>query len=399
MLDVIICLLLFIIGINLKHWISNFDTYDKRILNWLFLWHLFIGICYVLYLISTGGGDAYSYWNIPKTENWNDILTSFKADSATSSVFLINYFPSKVLNLSFFTGSMMYMVLGYAGFVFLYKIIKENISNYRVLNRIKILFIPIFPYFLFLPNLNFWTSGIGKDTIVFFSIPIFIYALKNVKKRFAYIILSVILSVFIRPHILLFLFTAYGLAIVFEVKIKIYKKIFLAIIFIGFFIILLPHVMDYAKIDNLNSTTIESYANKKAGALASKAGTESAIDISNYPYPAKVFTFLFRPLFVDMPTFLGLAVSIENLIFLIFFFKVLSKRAISNFLKNNIILKTLLFFFIIGSLTFPLILGNLGIIIREKTPFILVFIIFGYSAIINYYTIKASKQKMYFEMV
>src|SRR5579862_5899253 len=117
MLNVIVCLLLFIIGINLKHWISNFDDYDKQVLNWLFLWHTAIGICYVLYLISTGGGDAYSYWNIPKEEQLNVILNSFKTDSATNSIFLLNYFPSKILNLSFFTGSMMYMVLGYAGFV------------------------------------------------------------------------------------------------------------------------------------------------------------------------------------------------------------------------------------------------------------------------------------------
>ncbi len=320
MLDVIVCVLVFITGFNFKNRVSGFNAYDKKILTWLFFWHIAIGIGYVAYISASGGGDAFGYWDAPKDGGWDIVTSSIKNGSASGYVFLLNYFPSKVLDLSFFTGSMLYVLLGYAGFVFLYKIIKENIPNYLLLKKVKVLQIPVFPYFLFLPNLNFWTSGLGKDTILFFCIVIFIYALKNIQKRFGYIVLSIILSVFIRPHILLFLFMAYGLAIVFDVRVNISKKIILCIIFIGLFAALLPYVMDFANVETLDTATIENYGNHKAGALASKEGTGSAIDITAYPYPLKVFTFLFRPLFFDMPTAFGIAASMENFSFPGFFY-------------------------------------------------------------------------------
>jgi hypothetical protein len=386
MLDVIACILLFVAGLSIKNFISGFTAYDKKILSWLLLWHIIIGTGYIFYINTSGGGDAYAYWNIPKNGDWSTVLNIIKGGSPSGYIFLINYFPAKTLQLSFFTGSMIYMILGYAAFVFLYKVIKENIPNYWLLKKVRVLGIPIFPYFLFLPNINFWTAGLGKDTLIFLSIVFFIYALKDFKKRLGYIIVSVLLSLFIRPHILLFLLLAYGLSIVFDARIKMYNKIFLYAVFIGIFLTLMPYVMNFANVESLDTNAIESYASKKASSLSTRENIASAIDISSYPYPLKVITFLFRPLFIDMPTLFGEAISVENFIFLIFFIKVLLRKPLSGFYKGNLTTKTLIFFFIIGSLVFPLVLGNLGIIIREKTPFILMFIIFGYWSLINYYS-------------
>lgn len=394
MLNIIVCVLVFIVGINLKSWFPQFNEYDKKILTWLFLWHIAIGIGYVLFLNASGGGDAFNYWNI-SNGNWHTVTETMKTDKATGFMYLLNYFPSQILNLSFFAGSMIYMLVGYTGFIFLFIIMKESIPNYLLLKKIKVLHIPVFPFFLFLPNINFWTSGVGKDTIIFFSIAIFIYALKNLQKRFGYIILSIILSIFIRPHILLFLFVAFGLAIAFDNRVKLYLKVFLFFFFISVFLVLLPYVMNFAKIQSLDTTTIENYADQKASALASKEGTGSAIDISNYPYPFKVFTFLFRPFFIDMPTPFGIAASFENLLLLFFFIKVFSRKAVAGFFQASLTAKTLIIFSIIGTLVFPLILGNLGIILREKTPFTITFIIFGYYSILNYYYLKINKQTRY----
>lgn len=397
MLNIVVCILVFMAGFNLRNWFSNFSNYDKKILLWLFLWHAAVGLGFVFYLDASGGGDAFEYWDISHNGNWNTITETFKTDSATGFIYLLNYFPSKILNLSFFAGSMLYMLVGYAALVFIYKIIKENIPHYLLLKKIRILRIPIFPYFLFLPNINFWTSGVGKDTIVFFSIVIFIYALKNINRRFGYLILSIILSVFLRPHILLFLLMAVGISIMFDTRIQVYKKVFLSVILVPIFLGFLPYVMNFANIENLNTTTIETYANKKAGALSTKEGVGSAIDISNYSYPLKVFTFLFRPFFIDMPTLLGIAASFENLLSLLFFIKVFRRKFFAGFLQGSIITKTLVIFSIIGTLVFPLILGNLGIILREKTPFTVAFIIFGYWSIMNFYSIKTNKQNSYYK--
>lgn len=377
MLDFAICLWLFIIGINLKNWVSGFTKYEKKLLNALFFWHILVGIGYVGYLSFSGGGDAYAYWNHPKIFGWDYVVAYMRSGSASGYMYLLNYVPSKILQLSFFAGSMIYVLLGYAAFVYLLKIIKENIPDYLALNQIKILTVPIFPAILFLPNIHFWTSGLGKDTILFFCIVIFVYAIKDFQKRAPYILISIGLSIFIRPHILMFLFTSVGMAAVFDGRLKAYQKVFLYLVFIGVFIVLLPRVMEFTKLESLETESIDAYVDNKASAL-NKDRVDSGIDISNYPYPFKIFTFLFRPLFFDMQGLLGLIASFENLIFLIFTIKVLKNRPLRAFKLSGLPLKSIVMFFVLGSLTFPLILGNLGIILRQKTPFIIMFIIFGF---------------------
>src|SRR5690606_4456653 len=152
---------------------SGFSKYEKKLLTALFFWHIIIGIGYVGYLSISGGGDAYAFWNHLKIFGWDFVIAIMKSGSVSGYIYLLNYVSSKILKLSFFAGSMIYVLLGYAAFVFLLKIIKENIPDYLALNQIKILTIPIFPAILFLPNIHFWTSGLGKDTILFFCIVVF----------------------------------------------------------------------------------------------------------------------------------------------------------------------------------------------------------------------------------
>lgn len=376
-LDVFVCIILFSVGYNLKNWIGGFTQYEKKVLDALFFWHAAIGIGYVLYLHTSGGGDAYMYWDFPKMYGWEFVLQKIEKGAASGYIYLINYFPSTVLGLSFFTGTMIGSQLGFLAFVYLLKTIKENVPAYLKLKKVQILGLPIFPYILFLPNIHFWTSGLGKDTILFFCIISFIYAINKWRKRIVLIGVSFLLSVLIRPHILLYLILALGAASVLDGKIKVYQKALLFMILIAVFSVMLPKVMEFTELESFDTEVVESYSSKKASAL-NKEGAGSGIDISSYPYPLKVFTFLFRPLFVDMQGMLGLVASAENLILLIFFIRLLKNKPLRAFKQGGIALKAVLIFFIIGSLTFPLILGNLGVILRQKTPFMIMFIVFGF---------------------
>ena len=383
MLDYFVCALLLYVGLNVKNWFSGFNAYDKKILNYLFLWHLIIGAAYC-YNVSDGTGDAYTYWFAPKNNGWSVVMSYINRGSASGYIYLLNYYPAHVLDLSFFTGSMLYMVLGYVAFVYLYKIIKENVPRFLILRKIRILWIPIFPYFLFLPNIHYWTCGIGKDTLLFFSIVIFAYALVSIRKRWFYVVLAILISVFIRPHILLYLFLAFGAATVLEGRLKLYKKVVLCLLFLGGSIYMFPYVAKFASLDSLQSESISNYSNQHITKL-SKARTSSSVNVSSYPYPIKVFTFLFRPLFFDLKGALAMLASFENLLYLLFFIRVLNSRPYQSYRLASITLKSMVIFFTLGTLTFPLILGNLGIILRQKTPFMAMFLIFGFMVLVRYY--------------
>ncbi|MBC42549.1 MAG: hypothetical protein CML19_10025 [Pusillimonas sp.] len=377
-LNICILILVLIFGFNFKNNFKIFNNYDRSILNKLFLYHLLVSLVFYI-IISTQGGDSTNYWFLTydfRFYDFNDVLQVIYRGSATGSMLLINFIPAKILHLSFLTGNIIYATLGYIGFVFFYAIAKENIPHLSYVKSSKILGISIFPFFLFLPNFHFWSSGISKDTILFFCIALFVYSLKHFKRRFLGIVISILLSMAIRPHITLFLLISFGIASIIEGKMKGYQKVFLFMILIIGFATIFNYVLSFIKLESLDIATIESYTTKKSTGLSAHSG--SGVDISGYPYPLKILTLIYRPLFFDSPNLLGFLASIENLILIIFTVKILLKKPFKAFRKAPVLLKGGLIFFVIGVCAFALILGNLGIMLRQKNMFMPLFLIFGW---------------------
>ncbi len=374
LLDILFCILLLFIGSNFKNWFSIFDAQDKILLNKLFIFHIIICVVFHVY-VSFYGGDAEYYWFEPKSLNfsyvWQQVLTSGRP---TEMMWLLHYFPSNTLGLSFFTGNIFYGVLGYTAFVFYFAILKVLMPKYKYLKTIKILNISIFPLVLFLPNLHFWSSGVGKDTILFFCIALFFYSVLKLKKRILGVLISLLVSYLLRPHITLFLLSAYGVGYLFSNDIKAYKRFFFMIIFAGAFTVLFSSVLSFVKIDEFNSENIEQFSNSKVKSLSAKGG--STVDISNYPYPLKVLTFLYRPFFFDINNPLAILASFENLLLLILTIKFLMRKPISVIKNSHLIIKSGVVFFLLGTMSFSLILGNLGIMLRQKNMFMPMFILF-----------------------
>lgn len=379
--DVICCVILFVLGFKIKTMYAGYSKFDIKILDQLYIYHVIIGIAFYLY-ITSNGGDAEVYWEKAREFDLNSILKLTERGSATGFILLVNYIPAQLLKLSFFTGSFFHIVLGYWGILLFYNIIKENVPYYSALpSRFKLFSIPLFPGLLFLPNLHFWTSGLGKDTILFFCIAIFLYSVKNIRKRFVGLLAGAIIGVYIRPHIILFLMIAFGGATLFDNKMKTYQKALIIVASAVVFSYLFGYVMNFIRLESFDAAAIENFSTNKTKVLSRSSG--SGVDTSNYPFVLKVFTFLYRPLFFDINGALAILSSFENLILLIFTFKIFAGRPSRVFRVSNRIIKTSLFFFALGALTFSLILGNLGIMLRQKVPFIFALIVFGY-AVLSY---------------
>jgi hypothetical protein len=104
----------------------------------------------------------------------------------------------------------------------------------------------------------------------------------------------------------------------------------------------------------------------------------SGVEVSNNEF-IKLFTFWFRPLFIDAPGVLGIIVSFENLVMLVFFV-----QFFKNFFKKwkmmNTFYRILIFSFLFASVALAQLGGNLGIIMRQKSQIMpLFFIVFCYS--------------------
>jgi hypothetical protein len=384
-LDFIFCLFALVFGFRFIYRFNLFNAYDLKLLKKLFFYHLLAGIGYYLFIINNGG-DATNYWFATydfRYYNFDDVIDEINTGSATGYMLLLNYFPAKLLGLTFFTGSILYTVLGFVSFVYFYATIKIKLPNIYELKRSKIFGFSIFPGLLFLPNLHFWSSGLGKDTLLFFCIALFFYSSLKVSKRFFGIIVSMGLSFAIRPHMTLFMLMALGLGIAFDGRLKSYQKVFITLVFTGVFVGTVNYVMNFVQLESLDTETVTEYSNTRASNLADKKGTTSAVDTTSYPYPLKIFTFLFRPLFFDANGILGIVASLENLFLLLFFIKIIRNKPLKGFKYSSYLVKASGFLFLMGALSFSLILGNLGIMLRQKTPFVMMLIIFGYSIILT----------------
>jgi hypothetical protein len=104
--------------------------------------------------------------------------------------------------------------------------------------------------------------------------------------------------------------------------------------------------------------------------------------MSSYPLPFKLFTLWFRPLFIDAPNILGLITSVENLLYLLLFFKIWKKDFVKFIIKSPAMVKMSLVIFFTTSLAMTFVMSNLGIIMRQKTMvmYFLFFVIYYYLA-------------------
>jgi hypothetical protein len=98
------------------------------------------------------------------------------------------------------------------------------------------------------------------------------------------------------------------------------------------------------------------------------------VDLGNYNQAQKLFTFWYRPLFVDAPGFLGIVVSFENALYVFFTIGII-RYGLTNWKEWNGWFRISFFIFIFGSIALAQIAGNLGIAMRQKAQIMPLFFI------------------------
>ena len=333
------------------------------ILKKIILFHFLLGIAY-FFTTNNGGGDAWGYWIVAKKMNYLQFVKDISGGEGTEFMRAVNFIPANLMGMSFLSNTMFYSMLGSFGITYFF-LIAARLVPYNIMVRGYVLF----PLIFFLPNLHFWSAGVGKDTLLFLCIGMFAYGLMKPFQRIPLLVMSILLSMAIRPHITLFLMVGFGLAYVFGGKVSPFQRFLFSAIMIGIGIAILPSVMEFAKIEEASAEGFDKFATGKAEVL-SRASAGSGIDISSYPFPLKVLTFWFRPFFFDVRNINGLIASLENLVLVIVFIKAMRTNPIGAFKAAPFVIKGLVIFLLVGTLAFSQSLGNVGIMIRMRNMFL-----------------------------
>jgi hypothetical protein len=328
-------------------------------MNILFFYHfLFWGIYYAYAFLNRS--DSHGYFYRPENEafGWFEYF-------GTSTTF-IDFLAYPFINFLGFNYEMMMMLFawfGYLGFVYAYLFFRENIPvKITVFKRLDLLTL-----ILFFPNMHFWTASLGKGAPIFLGLMLFAYAIKNLKSRLITLIIGSILIYFIRPHV--FLFVAVGTVLGYmsgKEKISFGKKLFIYIAMIGGLWLVQDQILGVVGLEG-SENLVEGFEDFSADRSESLSTSGSGVDMSSYPLPLKFFTFWFRPLFFDAPGILGIITSVENLMYLLLFVKILKKDFIT-FIKNStVVVKMSLVVFFLTSFAMTFVMSNLGIIMRQKS--------------------------------
>jgi hypothetical protein len=349
---------------------------DSKRLKLMWIYHLFFGVVYYYFILSQGGSDSLKYWEGAKQLTADQALSILLQSRGTQAMYAVNFLPSSLLGLSFFSGTMIYSLIGFLGIIFFYKIAIEAVPlNY------KFIYTFLFPAIFYLPNLHFWSVAIGKDTLLFFAVGLFCFSLMNGRKRWSGLLISSLCAFVIRPHIFLFLLVGFSVAYLLDTKIETYKRVLLFLILATGSLAILPSVLKYTQMEELSVESINQFSEMKVANL-SRSHTGSSVDISNYPLPLKMFTFLYRPTFTDINGLPSIMAAVENFLLLILTVVVLRRKPLETFKKAPFIVKGLFVFLIVGTITFSMSLGNLGIMLRMRNMFLpgmLIYICWSFS--------------------
>ena len=360
-LDLIYIPLIIVLGLGfINLFSSQLTDRDQQVLRKLFFFHLLMGTYYCFFI----QGDAIGYWRVPKAYTMETFKDGLFNGEGTMFMYAFNYLFSNLLNMSYFSNTLLFSLFGFMGLTFFYIVALQTVPYNKIISGYV-----LFPLIFFLPNLHFWSSGVGKDTTLFLCIGMFTYGLMKPFQRIPLLVLAGLLSMAIRPHIVLFLMVGFGLAYVFGGKVSPAQRIIFSAAMIAVGLAILPSVMEYAKIEEASAEGFDKFATGKAAVL-SRSSAGSAIDISSYPFPLKVLTFWFRPALFDVKNINGLVAALENLLLLMVFIKAMRTSPIRAFKAAPFVIKGLVIFLVVGTLAFSQSMGNMGIMIRMRNMFL-----------------------------
>ncbi|WP_137402921.1 hypothetical protein [Echinicola rosea] len=331
-------------------------------LHGLLLYHLGFSYFFYRYVIAYGG-DAIVYWHLngplanPNATGWWDYF-----GVGYPFMYWLNYVPSRFFGWDMLSGFFLYAMLSFLGFRWLFIRLIREFEGEKVFWGI-----PWPVYFLYLPNLHFWTAGIGKEAVCFFALMLIIRGIDQ--KKWAGGLLGIFLIFMTRTYLAWLVLISFGISTILFANTK-KARLRWGIPCILMAIAAFPALLWYVGMEHFSFDAIQQIIRQQFAMLSGK-GVGSSVPMADYSLPMRLFTYWFRPLLVDAHNTTSFLASIENAILLVVFIGLSIKSRKSRWKNLPLFLKFGLIIFLTSSLVYMNILSNLGIMMRMKSLFML----------------------------
>ncbi len=317
------------------------------------------------------GGDGIRYWKLSSLSSSSPGEWSSYRGTGTSFIQWFNYPFSQLAGLGFLSGNLLYAAISLIGFVGAFELIKgqfqENRGSWTGKYGLLI---------LFLPNVHFWTAGVGKEALLFLGLVLVLLGVKGFPSRAWFIVPGLLLSLFVRPIQGLVLTIAVLAVLPFHSALKAYRKKLVSGAAALIFSIFAYRWIQGSLVYGFNFEWIGRIIDWQNAYLSSfEAG--SSIPMWDYSPLEKFMAVWFRPYLWEVKGFWTFAAALENTFF---FMAVIF--GIWGMIKSKLQVRIPLFYLVvliyaaIMSLIFMLALNNLGILMRMKSIFVIFMVSF-----------------------
>lgn len=355
---IVFALLILIAAAQINGWQAKDLTLPHGYLWILFSVHFALSFVYLSYTYFNRS-DSQNYFLVTKdTDDWMSLW-----GTGTPFIHFITWPFTHYIGLGYIATMLIFAYMGFLGSAFFYLSTRGQIvalpPAYGKYTWAELVFL--------LPNIHFWSASIGKGSVMFLAIGLYIYGLSRFNSRPFLILIGLLLAYMVRPHIAFVMMagTAIGLFITGK-GIPWYVKLLVGGAAVGASILLFQESVEFTQVDQGN---LEAFLQHRTDELG-KSG--SGVDIGSYNIFMKLFTFWFRPLFIDAPGALGLFVSFENAFYVFMLYQIFSLgwRSWGDW---NGWYKSCVFIFLLGSVILAQVSGNLGIAMRQKAQLMPLF--------------------------
>jgi len=354
--QIFMALIVFLVSVWLYFFVGRYFGISKLRSLCIFIWHTLFCFIFFVFILNYAG-DATMYY---KSSFFEEVSFGF----GTRGILFLNSFLTQGLGLSFIGCSLVFHFFGAIGLI-AFDASLQNVTKNKS-SYVRLLATSI----VFLPSISFWSSGLGKDSLSFFSMGLALWSALAMSRRWPLLLLSMMVMLIVRPHMAGVLGFALGSSFVFQRRVPLPQRFLLGGLAIAGAAFLLPFGLNYAGVGDANSFgDVVEYVEERQAYNQQGGG---AVDISGMSPPVQMFTYLFRPTLIEVRNLFSLAAAIDNTILLFLFF-VGGWALIKNPLPAHLLAHNRMFLWIysLGAwLILAMTTANLGIALRQKWMFV-----------------------------
>lgn len=306
------------------------------------------------YYSQVRSNDSYLYYADPYR------FYGVRFELGTMSVLWVVQWLKSVAGGTYLDYFLLFHSIGFFGIVLVARTVEEISIQLNVEQP------PLLYLLLFLPGMYFWTSAIGKDVPLFFACALVTWSMLDLRARSLAFAFGIALMFPIRPHIALIAVVALMGALMFDRRTGVGVRLVIsvaALLALGQIAVTLRSTLE---VDVSSASSIVDFVSSRQDSNSEIAVARSD-NYANAAYPIRLFSLLYRPLFIDASGVFGLIASIQNLFMIFASYTLLRNwRIVAQLAKRTTFVRFVLFF---AGLLLPLLAllyYNIGLGLRQR---------------------------------